>query len=221
MTLCFSYFISLFISFLIYRTYDDYFIICTLGVQSLIFSIFNNCIDITNGPIGFSGIPSIVIGGMKVGASNRFIFLLISVFTGFIVYLIVNSLINSSFGRVLKAVGEDEIFVKSLGKNILKIKITSFTIGSVLASIAGFFYAHYFTHIDPSIFNLNESIFILSLVIIGGMGNLRGSLISVFVIIVITEFLRFFHLFEEDYAFNLRQVIYGLILIFMVIRNEK
>ena len=75
---------------------------------------------------------------------------------------------------MLRALSEDEIYTKSLGKNVAQAKVVSFVISGMLASIAGVLYAHYISYIDPTTFTIDESIFILSIVIIGGMRNLRG-----------------------------------------------
>ncbi len=149
------------------KTVDDYYIIITLGIQVVIYSILNNWQEVTRGPLGIPGIPSIKIFGFSF--ESKLSFLILSVVITAIIWYLINNFVSSPFGRVLRALSEDEIFAKSLGKNVYQAKIVSFTISGMLASVAGVLYAHYISYIDPSSFTVDESIFILSIVIIGGM----------------------------------------------------
>ncbi len=210
--------IALIVSVVALRTVDDYFIIITLGIQIVLFSVMNNWMELTRGPLGIPGIPSISIFGFEF--SSKISFLLLSIFLAGIVFFIVRNITRSPFGRVLKALSEDEIFTASLGKNVYKAKIISFTAGAMLAAIPGVLYAHYISYIDPTSFTVTESIFILSIVIIGGMRNLWGAIIAAAFLIILPEALRFIGL-PNNIAANLRQIIYGAILIFMMFRYSK
>ncbi len=158
------------------RLHDDYFVIATFGFQMILFSIFNNWMDLTRGPLGIPGIPQPVIFGWKVDSHLEFLLLsaLFASFAYFVVYL----LTSSPFGRVLHAIREDEVFAQSLGKNTLRFKVTAFAVSAALAAMAGSLYAHYITYIDPTSFTVMESILVISMVIIGVAGRLGGPLVG-------------------------------------------
>ena len=137
------------------RIHDDYFVIATFGFQMIVYSIFNNWIGLTRGPLGIPGIPVASLFGFNI--DNHWKFLILAVLFAGLSYLFVRKLVNSPYGRVLKAIREDEIFAQSLGKNVNSYKIQVFVIGGALASIAGNLYAHYVTFIDPTSFTILES----------------------------------------------------------------
>ena len=209
--------IALVISTIALRTVEDYFIICTLGIQVIVFSIMNNWMGLTNGPLGIPGIPSINIFGLNF--YNKLSFLIISILLGTALFLLLRIIIKSSFGRVLKALSEDEIYTQSIGKSVYLSKVTAFTISAIIAAIPGVIYAHYISYIDPTSFTVNESIFILSIVIIGGKRSLWGILFASAFLVILPEALNFIGL-PNSIAANLRQIIYGLILIFVIFKSS-
>ena len=209
--------IAIVVSTISLRTVDDYFIIITLGIQVVVFSVMNNWQVLTRGPLGIPGIPSIKILGFPF--DTKISFLLLSLFFVGIVWFLLNNISRSPFGRVLIALSEDEIFTKSLGKNVYKAKIISFTISAMFASIAGVLYAHYISYIDPTSFTINESIFILSIVIIGGMRNLWKIALAAAFLVLLPEALRFVGM-PNSIAANMRQIIYGIVLIMVIFKNS-
>ena len=218
MAMLLSGIIAVFVSVIALRTVDDYFIIITLGIQVVAFSIMNNWMDLTNGPLGIPGIPSISIFGFEF--SSKISFLILTLILAALVFYILKNITKSPFGRILIALSEDEIFTQSLGKNVYQAKVVSFTIGAMFAAIPGVLYAHYISYIDPSSFTINESIFILSIVIIGGMRNLWGAAIATAVLVILPEALRFIGM-PSNIAANMRQIIYGLVLVIMMFKSNK
>ncbi len=206
------------VSVIALRTVDDYFIIITLGIQVVIFSLMNNWMTLTRGPLGIPGIPPISLFGFEI--NDKIPFLILCIILAGIVYYLLKNITSSPFGRVLKALSEDEIFTQSLGKNVYQAKIISFTLGAMFASISGVLYAHYISYIDPTSFTIDESIFILSIVIIGGMRNLWGSAVAAAFLIILPELLRFLGM-PNNIAANMRQIIYGAILIFAMFKYSK
>lgn len=215
MLVCFG--VSYVVSLIALRTVDDYFIICTLGIQVIVFSIMNNWMEVTRGPLGIPGIPPIAIFGFEL--SSKISFLLLSSLLTSITWYFLQKLTNSGFGKSLKALSEDEIYSQSIGKNVYQLKITSFTVSAIIATIPGALYAHYISYIDPTSFTVSESIFILSIVIIGGMGNLKGSFYAAAFMVLLPEILRFVGL-PSSVAANLRQIIYGLILVIVMMKGN-
>ena len=112
-------------------------------------------------------------------------------------------------------ISEDEIFCQSLGKNVGLAKLQSFVLGAMLAAVPGALYAHYVSYIDPTSFTIHESIFVLSIIIVGGMGNLWGSLAAAAFMILVPEALRFVGL-PSGIAANVRQMLYGAALILVI-----
>mgnify|MGYP001617159018 FL=1 len=121
---------------------------------------------------------------------------------------------------MLKAIREDEQAIQVFGYNTLKYKLGVFVIGAVFASVAGALFASYITFIDPSTFTLTESIFILAIIILGGLSNNKGAVLGAVCLILLPEILRFVG-FPSDIAAQMRQVVYGLILILLMLYRPQ
>jgi branched-chain amino acid transport system permease protein len=210
--------IAAIVSLIALRTVEDYFIICTLGIQVIIFSIMNNWMELTNGPLGITAIPALRLFGFSF--ESKYSFLLLSVCIMGVVWFFLRNIALSGFGKTLTAISEDEIYAMSIGKNVYRSKILSFTLSAVFAAIPGVLYAHYISYIDPTSFTVSESIFILSIVIIGGMGNLTGSFAASAFLVLLPEALRFVGM-PDSMAANLRQIIYGLILVIVMMTGRN
>ncbi|GHT34698.1 hypothetical protein AGMMS49574_22610 [Bacteroidia bacterium] len=210
--------LALIVSAIALRTIDDYFIICTLGIQVIVFSLMNNWMSLTHGPLGILGIPGIQV--FEMGIESKWAFLLLAIILGALIFFLLKWLTGSSFGLTLRALSEDEIFTQSLGKNVYLSKVIAFTVSAMHAAIPGVLYAHYISYIDLTSFTVDESIFILSIVIIGGMQNLWGSVIAAAFLVLLPEVLRFVGM-PNAIAANMRQIIYGGILIFTMFRYSK
>lgn len=210
--------ISFFVSLPSLRLRDDYFVIATFGFQMILFSVFNNWINLTRGPMGIPGIRQPVIFGWHVASQLDFLILAV-IFTCF-AYFVVHRLTSSPFGRVLHAIREDEVFAQALGKCTFRFKVTAFAVSAALAASAGSLYSYYMTYIDPTSFTVTESILIISMVIIGGASSLWGPLIGAVVLVMLPEALRFVAL-PSAAAANLRQIIYGSLLVIMVLFRPR
>jgi len=206
------------VSLIALRTVEDYFIICTLGIQVILFSIMNNWMDLTRGPLGIPGIPDISLFGFHLDSKISFLFL--SFFFVAIVWFVLHNISKSGFGKTLRAISEDEIYSQSIGKNVYLSKTVSFTLSAMFAAIPGVLYAHYISYIDPTSFTVSESIFILSIVIIGGLGNLTGSFLSTAFLVLLPEALRFVGM-PDSIAANMRQIIYGIILVAVMMTGRN
>jgi branched-chain amino acid transport system permease protein len=195
------------------RLKGDYFLLSTLAFQIIVFSILYNWISLTRGPYGIPGIPKPKIFGFEFSDIPQY--LILAVIISLLISLIFKKLYSSPFGRVLKSIREDEIVTSALGKDPTRFKIEAFLIGGGLAAIAGSLYASYVTYIDPTSFTLDESIFIFSIIIIGGTGNFKGPLIGTIIMIFLPEALRFLRI-PDTIAANVRQIIYGSLLIILM-----
>lgn len=214
---------SLTISLPSWRLRGDFFILASLAVQALLFSTLYNWSstdaplgswkNLTNGPFGITGIPRPRIFGQTLSSPIAFA-LFATIVTAFCV-LVVWRLKRSPWGRLLIAIREDELATRGLGKNTRRTKIQVFAISSALVAIAGAMYSAHVRYIDPSSASLDESILMLSMVIVGGMGNFRGPFVGAAVLIILPEILRFLAL-PDAQAANIRMLIYGLLLILMM-----
>ncbi len=198
------------------KTKNDLYTISTFSFQIIVLGVLNNWVTLTNGPIGLFGIPKPIVFGWVV--SSHWEFLLLSVVLASAVLAVSFRLVHSPFGRVLMAIREDEIFTLASGKNIAVYEVLVFMISAAMAGLAGVIYAHYISFIDPTSFTVMESIFIISIVIIGGAGSLWGPVIGAVLLVMLPEILRFIGM-PSSIAANMRQILYGgLLVVFMMWR---
>jgi branched-chain amino acid transport system permease protein len=200
------------------RAKGDLYIIASFGFQIIIYNILLNWVSLTRGPFGFAGIPRPSAFGYTF-ASYLSYFLMSSVIL-FACILFCWHLARTPFGLILRALREDEESTTAMGKNVTHYKIVVFIIGCAIAAIAGSLYAGLISFIDPFCFSVHDSIFILALVIIGGTGNILGSILGTLVLITFPEFLKFVQV-SESVAGPLRQMLYGaLLILFMRFRPQ-
>ena len=200
------------------RVKGEHYIIASFGLQIILYNILLNWVSLTNGPYGFSGIPRPQLFGYTFGTYRSYLVLasLITLVCVFIIWRIT----RSRFGLVLRGIREDEIAASSLGKNVNRFKVITFVAGSSVAAVAGSLYATAISFIDPFCFTVHDSIFMLAVVIIGGMGNIFGSALGALLLISLPELLKFLQV-AETIAAPLRQMIYGaLLVVFMRFRPQ-
>jgi branched-chain amino acid transport system permease protein len=199
----------------------DYFGIVTLGFGEIIRMVFQNEVWLTKGPMGLPGIPKPVLFTYQFGTLPQY--LLLTFGFAAITFLILRIILRSPFGRVLKAIREDEVAAETLGKNVFFFRIKSFVIGSLFAGLAGTLWGHYTTFISPGDFTLLETILVLLIVVLGGKGTQWGPVLGAFVLIFFQESLRFLRLPAEwtRYLAPLQQMIFGgLLIVLMIFRPE-
>ena len=198
------------------RVSGDYLVIASFGFQIIIYSILMNLVDVTRGPAGLPGIPRPDLFGYRIPGNPPYVYFVFTLIFAALTALIAWRIGNSPFGRVLKAIREDAVATQAFGKDITRVKVTVFVVTGAMAAIAGSLYAHYITFISPSSFTIDESIFIMSLVIVGGAGTIRGSIAGAALLFALPQALRFVNL-PDAAAANLRQMLYGTILVLFVI----
>ena len=196
-----SVLVSFLIGCVLSKFKDDYYVLCSFGFNTIIFAIFLNWQRVTQGPLGIPGISRPQLLGIDF--ANNFNFLILTLVFLALVYGTARFIVNSSFGRVLKAIREDEGAIQIFGYNTLYFKLSIFVIAAAMAASAGSLFASYITFVDPSSFVLFESVFILVIVIWGGLANLRGSIVGALFLILLPEILRFVG-FPSDIAAQMR-----------------
>jgi branched-chain amino acid transport system permease protein len=188
------------------RVKDDYFVIASFAFQIIAFSVLNNWTGATGGAMGLPGIPPLAIGGWVISSPAGYCLLLL----GFVILAFwgITRVARSPFGRVLLAIREDELLAETYGKSVTSAKVLVFVVGGGVASMAGAMYAHYMAFIDPSSFTVMESIFMISIVIIGGAGSLWGPILGAVVLVCLPEALRLVGM-PSSVGANVRQMLYG------------
>jgi branched-chain amino acid transport system permease protein len=177
------------------RLRGDYLAIVTLGFGEIIRVLILN-IDAVGGPRGLPGIPgwanSLWVGGGVLA-----------------VVLVARHLADSTHGRALFAIRDDEVAAEALGVDTTRYKVLAFVIGSFFAGVAGGLFAHYLSYLNPNSFTFLKSIEVIAMVVLGGMGSVSGAVLAAIVLTLLPEVLRP----VKDY----RMVIYSLMLIVLMI----
>lgn len=184
------------------RLRGDYLAIVTLAFGEIIKSIIN-VLGITGGAKGLSKIP--LYSDYK-NFTLVFIFVILTI-------VFISNFVKSRDGRAITAIRDNDIAAESVGIKISKYKVEAFVLAAVFAGIAGALYAHNVGIIKPSTFDYNKSIEILVIVVLGGMGNIVGSIISAIVLTILPELLRG--------ADEFRMLLYSVVLILMMIFNNS
>jgi branched-chain amino acid transport system permease protein len=200
------------------RLKGDYLALATFGLGVIVYSVAKNWVALTRGPMGLPGIPGFSIFGYELSQVWSYL-ILVTIFV-FLTYFVLRRIVTSPFGRILRSIREDETAALAMGKNVNKYKMIVFVVGAFFAGIAGSLYAHYITFIDPSSFTVMESITILLMVVFGGMGSLGGSFVGAAVLVIFPEMLRFLGM-PSSIAAPLRQMIYGLLLIVLMLKRPQ
>ena len=192
------------------RLSGDCFILGTLGLSIIASTVFQNWVDVTNGPFGIYGIPKPSIMGLQISSPIGFCIAAISVTA--LVLLLKHMLVSSPYGITLRAVRADDLVVGALGKSVTTIRVVVFIIASAMASIAGLLTTYHLRFIDPSLFGIDLTIFAWAALFIGGCASIVGNIIGPFVLFGIPEALRFSGL-DGALVAHLRDVLYGGLLI--------
>jgi branched-chain amino acid transport system permease protein len=167
--------------------------------------------------MGIAGIPKPNFFGITINGTS---YLVLVILIALISYLLIKRIVNSPFGRVLKAIREDELAIKSLGKNTNSYKTIALAISAFFAGIAGSLYAHYTSFIDPSAFSIVESILIVSMIVVGGLGTMMGPIIGVFALFFLLEIIKFFPI-PSSLIGAIRQMIYSVVLIAVLVKMPR
>jgi len=215
---CFAAVSGVVIGYPAVRLKGDYLALATFGLGVIVYSISKNWVSFTRGPMGLPGIPGFSIFSFEL--SETWSYLLLVLIFVIITIFICRRIVNSPFGRILRSIREDETASEALGKDTNKHKLMVFIIGAFFAGIAGSLYAHYITFIDPSSFTVMESITVLLMVIFGGMGSISGSIVGALILVIFPELLRFMGM-PSSIAAPMRQMIYGLLLVILMIKRPE
>jgi branched-chain amino acid transport system permease protein len=193
------------------RLRGDYLAIVTLGFGEIIRLFLNNLKDVTGGPQGLLTIPHAAIGNVELGSNEGLLYLVLFGCLGVAVLSL--RLKGSRLGRAWGALNSDEDIAQAMGINIVNTKVLAFAIGAAFAGVGGVIFAARQGSVFPENFTLDQSINVLSLVIIGGMGSIPGVIVGALVLVGVPESLRVFE--------NYRILAFGALLIAMTILRPR
>lgn len=200
------------------RVRGEYLALTTYGFALVMYTIFNNWISVTRGPMGIAGVPRPNILSLYFGSLSSYLILVIIVAT--ICTFIMHRIVDSPFGKSLMAIREDETAALAAGKNISQIKLLIFCCGGFFAGIAGSLYVHYISLADPTSFTVDESFLIFSMVVFGGLGSIKGSILSAIILVMFPEVLRFLGI-PSFYAAQVNRLLFGLLLILVILKRPQ
>lgn len=200
------------------RFSGGYYAIVSAGLAIIVYSLLLNWKDLTNGPLGIFGIPKPSIFGFAIDSNAAFLGLAFIILA--IIFALYRWIDKSSYGRGLKAIREDEELATVMGYPVERFKNIIFLLSAIIAGVAGGLFASYIAFIDPSTFQIHESIFLFTIIIIGGLASSWGSIAGALILLSLPEILRFVGLPYETAA-QLQQIIYGLALILIMVYRPR
>lgn len=162
--------------------------VATLGFNIIVYLILLNEDWATGGSFGLMNVPAPRIFGYVFASEGSMYFLCLAVAAG--VYLAMERIVNSRFGRALKAISQDEDAARSSGISINLYKSKCFLVAAFAAGLAGSLYAHQTRYLNPNDFTFNKSIEILIMVVVGGLGSIPGAVVGAIIVVLAPEYLR-------------------------------
>ena len=179
----------------------------TLGFGMIVNILFREWSSVTGGSSGFIGIPTLELGPVSFASGRNYFFLV----WGFVLtsFIVCQRIIDSRIGRALRAIHDGEKAASAVGVDTKKLKLQVFVLSAAFSALAGFLYAHLVFFISPGTFSFIASIRMVTMVVIGGMASIWGSLLGASLLTLLPEWLHAFSEFE--------MVVYGLILMVVMI----
>ena len=188
------------------RLKGHYLAMGTLAFGEIIHIVLNAEVELTGGPSGIAGIPILGIGNMSVNSDEKYFVVVWVIFV--LLFTLTRNIINSRPGRALQALHGSEQAASAMGIDVPGMKLMVFILSAAYAALAGVLYVHFVAFISPGAGDIMFSIRMVTMVVVGGMGHLWGSLLGAGLLTVLPEMLSYF----EDYD----MLIYGGILLIMV-----
>lgn len=189
------------------RLRGDYLAVVTLGFGEMVRITLNNWDSLTNGPNGILGIAAPAVGSWRFSSLTHYYYLVLALVI--ITAIAVDRLNNSRLGRAWVAIREDETAAEAMGINTTLVKLQAFALSSFWAGMAGVVYAGKMRFISPESFTFSESVMVLCMVVLGGLGSIAGVVLGALLLVVLPEALR-----EVQ---NYRMLIFGAAMVLMMI----
>lgn len=197
------------------RFRDDIYVLVSFGFAIISFNVFLNWRGLTRGAFGIHDIQRPAIFGWTLDGELEFLaFVLV-----FLAIIVIVSwfFVTSSFGRVLTAIREDEQAVEVFGYRATQYKLAVWVISAMMAGLAGGLFASWITFVDPNSFILLESILLVSIVILGGLASIWGSILGAMAFVLLEEGMRFLPFIPTEYIGQARQAVLGILLVLLML----
>jgi len=202
-----SAFMAFIIGVITLRLRGDYFAIVTLGLGEITRIVLNNWDSLTGGPNGIARVGRPVIAGHVLSKPLELYYLIVAI--AVLTVFSMRRLIASRIGRAWIAIREDETAAEAMGVNTFRLKLLAFVLASAWAGIAGVFFAGKMAFVSPESFTFFESVMVLCMVVLGGMGSIPGIILGAFLLVTIPEVFR-------DFA-DFRMLGFGIALVLMMV----
>jgi len=196
------------------RFRDDIYVLVSFGFAIISFNVFLNFRALTRGAFGIHDVARPQIGNWVFDTELEL--MLVSLVLLAIVVGISWFIVSSSFGRVLKAIREDEQVAEVFGYRATHYKLAVWVISAMMTGLAGGMFSSWTTFIDPNSFILLESILLVSIVILGGLATIWGSLLGALAFVLLEEGMRFLPFLPQEYVGQARQVVLGVLLVVLM-----
>lgn len=207
--------LSLVISLPSLRVRGEYFVVASLGLQMIAFTVFSEWKAVTGGLGGLTGVPVATVFGYPLRSLESF--LAVSLVCLALVTLVILVLVRTSFGRNLKAIRDNEVAAASFGKNVALIKTLAVAISSALCAVAGVLYAFHVSFVNPESFTIDQSVLVMAMIIIGGTGTVFGPILGALIIHLLPAGLTYLSFLPARDIASLQQIIYGAAMVLLMI----
>ena len=211
--------IALVVGIVFNRFRDDIFVLASFGFAVISYNVFLNWRGVTRGAFGIHEIPRPSIGGWVLDGEIAFLALVLT-FTGLVVAL-AWFLVNSSFGRVLTAIREDEQATEVFGYRVTQYKLAIWVISAMMTGLAGGLFASWTSFVDPNSFTLLESMLLVAIVILGGPATIWGSLLGAMAFVLLEEGMRFLPFLPSESIGQVRQAVLGILLVVIMLYRPQ
>lgn len=205
------------------RLREDFLAIVTLGFSEIVRLFLLNENWLTGGANGITAIPRPLRSLFEQGYDIFYVSVLGIVLA--LLFLFLERVRLSPYGRVLRAVREDEVVAAVAGKNVFRFKVQAFALGAAIAGLAGAFYGHYLTFIAPEIFVPLVTVNVWVALIVGGGGNNKGAVLGAFILMGFLESTRFLKDFipmvSDVRLAAIREILVGLFLVVLIIYKQE
>lgn len=189
-----------------FRLRGHYVSIATLGIGEIVGLVILNWESLTRGPIGVSGIPPLQLGGLALDSPVGSYWACLAVLVA--LALLQKRLLGSHLGRTFRAIRDDDVAARAYGISLNRYKGLAFAVGGFAAGISGAITAHLYSYINYETFTSQISILALTMVILGGLGNIAGAIVGAVALVSLPELFRF--------TAEWRMLLYGVVLLLLI-----
>ncbi len=207
--------LSLVISLPSLRVRGEYFVVASLGLQMIAFTVFSEWTSVTGGLGGITGVPVATIFGFSLRSLGSM--LAVSLACLALVTFAIFALVRTSFGRNLRAIRDNEVAAAAFGKNVALTKTLAVAISSALCAVAGVLYAFHVSFVNPESFTIDASVLVMAMIIIGGTGTVFGPILGALIIHLLPAGLTYLTFLPSRDLASLQQIIYGAAMVLLMI----